>query len=48
MAKIKEGEKLICVPCGRKVIVDCCGASEATLWCCGRPMEKKGKKASKK
>jgi len=46
MAKIKKGAKLACVPCGREVIVDCCGASEATLWCCGRPMAKKGTKSS--
>lgn len=49
MAKLKKGQKMECVPCGREVIVDCCGASETTLWCCGKPMKPKaGKTAVKK
>lgn len=46
MAKMKKGDKLVCVPCGRQVVVDCCGVGTTTLWCCGRPMKKK--KSAKK
>jgi len=38
MAKVKKGSRLVCVPCGREVIVDACGISEQTIWCCGKPM----------
>ena len=50
MAKPKKGQKLLCIPCGRRVVIDACGASETTIWCCGRPMQKKAKakKAKKK
>ena len=48
MAKLKKGAKLTCVPCGRQVVVDSCGASETTIWCCGRPMKKKAKAQAKK
>lgn len=48
MGKIKKGQKLVCVPCGREVVVDSCGISESTLWCCGKPMRPKAKKAVKK
>jgi hypothetical protein len=45
MEKFKKGQKLVCEPCGREVIVDACGASETTIWCCDRPMKlKAGKK----
>ncbi len=44
---IKKGSKLVCVPCGREVIVDECGMSERTIWCCGKPM-KKGSASPKK
>lgn len=47
-AKIKKGTKLICVPCGREVIVSCCGISSTTLWCCGRPMKKSNPSLVKK
>lgn len=47
MAKPKKGQKLVCVPCGREVIVDCCGTSARTIWCCGKPMGSK-KKAKKR
>jgi hypothetical protein len=39
--KFKKGTKLICVPCGREAIIDCCGVSTSTIWCCGKPMRKK-------
>lgn len=54
MAKtnLRKGSRLVCVPCGREVIVDCCGASEAIIWCCGKPMKKasrgKAKRSAKK
>lgn len=50
--KLKKGSRLVCVPCGREVVVDCCGASATTIWCCGKPMKRgtgaKPKKISKK
>lgn len=48
MAKLKKGQKLACVPCGREVVIDSCGASARTIWCCGRPMAKKSRKTAKK
>jgi hypothetical protein len=42
MAEIKKGNKLVCVPCGRELTVSNWGVSRATLWCCGKPMDKKG------
>lgn len=48
MAKIRKGQKLTCIPCGREVIVDCCGISRRTIWCCGKPMASKRKKSKKK
>lgn len=48
MAKLKKGERLACVPCGTEVVVDSCGVSEATIWCCGKPMKKRSKAKSKK
>lgn len=47
-AKIKKGAKLICVPCGREVVVDNCGISETAVLCCGVPMEKVKAKTHKK
>lgn len=47
-SKIKKGQRLACVPCGREVVVDCCGASATTIWCCGRPMKKGSSVAKKK
>ena len=49
-AKVKKGQKLVCAPCGREVIVDCCGTSARTIWCCGKPMKKRAssKKKSKR
>jgi len=43
MVKVRKGEKLVCVPCGREVVVNNWGVSGSTLWCCGKPM-KTGKK----
>jgi hypothetical protein len=40
-AKVKKGAGLICVPCGRQVVISNWGISRTTLWCCGRPMKKK-------
>ena len=37
-AKLKKGQKLLCVPCGREVTISAGGISRTTLWCCGRPM----------
>ncbi|MCX5702051.1 MAG: hypothetical protein NTW64_03620 [Candidatus Omnitrophica bacterium] len=48
MAKLKKGQKLLCVPCGREVVLSSLGVSETTIWCCGRPMNKKAKSVSKK
>ena len=50
MAKLKKGQKLLCVPCGRQVVVNSAGISRTTIWCCGKPMGKgkKKKAASKK
>jgi len=47
-AKIKEGTKLICVPCGREIVITNCGLSTTTLWCCGRPMRKSSPSLVKK
>lgn len=48
MGKLKKGQKLVCVPCGREVLIGICGVSTRTIWCCGKPMLPKSKKASKK
>jgi hypothetical protein len=47
MAKLKKGTRLSCTPCGREVVVDACGISTQTIWCCGKPMvpRKKTRKA---
>ncbi len=47
MAKLRKGQNMVCVPCGRQVTVSTAGFSRSTLWCCGKPMES-GKKAVKK
>ncbi|UCC94552.1 MAG: desulforedoxin [Candidatus Omnitrophota bacterium] len=47
MAKLRKGQKMVCVPCGREVVVSSGGISSATIWCCGKPM-RKGKQALKK
>lgn len=50
MGKVKKGDRLVCVPCGREVVVDALGISTQTTWCCGSPMssKKKGRAAVKK
>lgn len=48
MAKLKEGEKLVCVPCGREIVISNCGISRTALWCCGKPMKLTTKAKSKK
>ena len=48
MANLKKGQKLVCVPCAREVVISDIGVSRTTLWCCGRPMKQKTKAASKK
>jgi len=39
--RIEKGEKLICIWCGREVLVTNYGMYYSTLLCCGRPMKKK-------
>ena len=50
MTRRKKGQKLVCIPCGREIIIDNWGASKKTLWCCGKPMgsKTKNRKAKKK
>ncbi|OGW40287.1 MAG: hypothetical protein A2Y97_09220 [Nitrospirae bacterium RBG_13_39_12] len=48
MAKLKKGQKMVCVPCAREVVISSAGVSRTTLWCCGRPMTQKSKAAPKK
>jgi hypothetical protein len=43
MAKLRKGQKLVCVPCGREVLINSSGISRTTLWCCGRAMNQKSK-----
>ena len=47
-AKLKKGQSLLCVPCGREVTISSSGISRTTLWCCGRPMAGGKKKAAAK
>ncbi|MDD5108098.1 MAG: hypothetical protein PHC29_01105 [Candidatus Omnitrophica bacterium] len=46
--KAKKGAKLVCVPCGSEVIISNFGVSRKTLWCCGKAMQKKKAKPTKK
>ena len=48
MAKLKRGQKMVCIPCAREVVISSAGMSRTTLWCCGRPMQSKAKTAAKK
>lgn len=48
MAKLKKGQKLVCVPCGREVVVSNLGAASTTIWCCSKPMQKKVKSTKAK
>ncbi len=45
---MKKGQKVVCVPCGREVVINSCGVSRSTIWCCGKPMKPKAKAAPKK
>ncbi|MDP3732320.1 MAG: hypothetical protein Q8R31_04770 [Candidatus Omnitrophota bacterium] len=48
MAQLERGQKLACVPCGREVVISNLGISEATVWCCGKPMKGKARVKIKK
>jgi len=48
MAKLKRGQKMVCVACAREVTISNAGVSRTTLWCCGKPMQQKAKAISKK
>jgi len=51
MTRFRKGQKAVCVPCGREVVVSNAGISKATIWCCGKPMNtgtKKKKTVAKK
>ena len=48
MAKLKRGQKMVCIACAREVIISNTGVSRTTLWCCGKPMQQKAKAAAKK
>ena len=48
MAKLKKGQKMVCIPCAREVVISDAGASSTTLWCCGRPMKQKAKATAQK
>jgi len=43
-----SGKGLVCVPCGRQVVITSSGlAANRSIWCCGKPMKKKTKKKKK-
>jgi hypothetical protein len=48
MAKLKKGQKMVCIPCAREVVISDAGVSRTTLWCCGKPMQSKSKAATKR
>lgn len=48
MAKLKNGQRLVCEPCGTEVIVDSCGVYGSSIMCCGKPMTAKAKTNRKK
>jgi hypothetical protein len=41
MPKPKPRQKLVCIPCGREVVVSAAGVSRTSVWCCGKPMRPK-------
>ncbi len=43
MGKLIKGTKLVCIPCGREVVISNSGVSCTTVWYCGKPMKKKRK-----
>jgi hypothetical protein len=38
----KKGSSLVCVPCGREVLITNRGSAYSELWCCGISMEPAG------
>ncbi len=46
--KTKKGAKLLCVVCGREIMVSNWGISDSILLCCGKPMKKKSPSLAKK
>jgi hypothetical protein len=46
--KVKKGVKLLCVVCGREIIISDWGISDSILLCCGKPMKKKSPSLAKK
>ena len=47
-AKVNKGAKLVCIPCGRQIVISDAGISRTTIWCCGKPMAKKSPMLLKK
>jgi len=39
----KKGSSLVCIPCGREVLITESGSAYSELWCCGISMEPGGK-----
>ena len=48
MSKLKKGQTIECVLCGREVTVGKEGRSLIPVYCCGTPMKQKIKSAIKK
>ena len=44
----KKGSALVCVPCGREILVTESGTAYSQLWCCGVVMEPSPKPAARK
>jgi len=42
----KKGGALVCVPCGREILVTESGTAYSQLWCCGVVMEPTAKPAA--
>ena len=43
----KKGSALVCVPCGREILVTESGTAYRQLWCCGVGMEPSAKPKAK-
>ncbi|MCK4908768.1 MAG: hypothetical protein KAS70_02615 [Planctomycetes bacterium] len=48
MVRLKKGQAIGCVPCGRQLVVSRAGISKTTIWCCERPMRMETKKTKTK
>lgn len=48
MVKLKKGQKLVCMPCGRELTISSWGVSNTAVWCCGKPMQQKIRKKTAK